>query len=128
MNLFVRLVVVVLVAMLCIMGAGFLLDPLASAEGFAVDPIGNHGLNTLRADFSALFLGSALLLLIGLVPGRAGALQAVAVLMAVAAAGRITGYVIDGASQGTLLPLAVELFMVVFLLFAAWRLRSPQPG
>jgi len=128
MKLLVRVLVVLLVAGLGVMGAGFLLDPVASAEFFAVDPIGNQGLNTLRADFGALFLGSALLLLIGLLPGKSGALQAVAVLMAVAAAGRITGFVLDGASRGTLLPLAVELFMVVFLPFAASCLRRAQPG
>ena len=125
MVLALRLVIGAFALLFLVMGAGFLLDPLGSAAGLAVTPEGTHGLNTLRGDMAGLFLGSALLLILGLVKREAAWLLAVAVLMVMIAVGRLLGFVMDGSPvQATLVAFGFEVVIAAVLLLAAKKLPA----
>ena len=124
MTIVLRILVALFALLLLAMGVQALFTPAAMAAGFGIEPLGNHGLNTVRADLGAFFLGTGALLALGLLRGWTLFLLAVALMMAIAATGRLLGFVLDGASQGTLVPLAVELAMVVLLPVAYRKLSA----
>ncbi len=125
MVLALRLVVGAFALLFLFMGAGFLLDPLGSATGLSVTPEGVHGLNTLRGDMAGLFIGSALLLGLGVIRRQAAWLLAVALLMVVIALGRVVGFVVDGTpAQETLVAFGFEVVIAGVLLLAARKLPA----
>jgi hypothetical protein len=120
-----RLLVGAFALLFLVMGAGFLLDPAGSAAGLSVTPEGVHGLNTLRGDMAGLFLGSTVLLILGLVRREAIWLLAVAVLMVAIALGRLVGFALDGApAQETIVAFGVEVVIAAVLLLAARKLPA----
>jgi hypothetical protein len=120
-----RLLVGAFALLFLVMGAGFLLDPAGSAAGLSVTPEGVHGLNTLRGDMAGLFLGSTVLLILGLVRREAIWLLAVAVLMVAIALGRLVGFALDGApAQETIVAFGFEVVIAAVLLLAARKLPA----
>jgi len=119
-----------LVALLfLVMGVNCVLDPMAGAAQMAIAPIGPEGLSTIRGDLGGLFLGSALLLVLGIWREQGTWLVAVAVFMLVIAAGRVVGFVLDGApGQTTLTAFGFEIVIAVGLLYASRRLEAPSPA
>ena len=95
MDLALRILIGLFTLLFLAMGLNLMLAPVAGAEGLAVTPIGEHGLNTLRGDMGGMFVGCGLLLLLGLVRRKSEWFFAVALLMALIAIGRVLGFVID---------------------------------
>lgn len=125
MVLALRFIIGAFALLFLFMGAGFLFDPAGSAASLALTPEGAHGLNTLRGDMAGLFIGSALLLVLGVVRREPAWLVAVAVLMVVIACGRMVGFVVDGTpAQATLIAFGFEVVIAAVLLFAASRLPA----
>ena len=111
------------------MGINFLFDPVAGAQQMSVEPIGTHGLNTLRGDFGGLFLTCGVLLVIGIVKTQGQWFIAVAVAMGLIALGRLFGFVLDGSpSQATLTAFGVEIVIAIALVFSSSRLGSQPDG
>ena len=125
MDLTLRIVVALFALLFLIMGVNLMLAPVSGAEGMAVTPIGEAGLSTLRGDLGGLFVGSALLLVLGLIQRKAEWFLAVAVLMALIALGRLLGFVLDGnPSQPTLIAFGFELVITCILVLASRKLPA----
>ncbi|MEZ5550571.1 MAG: DUF4345 family protein [Pseudomonadales bacterium] len=115
MMLLTMKILVGLIALLFLsMGGNLLLNPGEAAASFALTPVGEAGLNTLRSDFAGLFLASCLFLILGLVQGRGVWLQVVAILMLLIAAGRLLGFVVDGAP----VPANIQAFVAEIVIAA----------
>jgi hypothetical protein len=97
----------------------FLFNPLGGAAQFAVQPEGILGLNSIRGDFGGLFLGGAILLIVGLLRREGAWLLAVAVLMGSIALGRLLGFVLDGFAGNNLPAFILEVVFVAVLVQAS---------
>ena len=127
MLLGIKIVVGLFALLFALMGANLMFNPAAAAEGFFLSPIGEAGLNNLRGDFGGMFIGCSLFLILGLVQNRGLWFQAVALLMALIAAGRLIGFALDGAPQSaSITAFAVEVVMAAVLVFAAGRLNTRE--
>ena len=82
------------------------------------------GVNNLTADMAALFVGGALITVLGLRQGKQTWLLAAALLMAVAAAGRLYIYATAGYSPATLVPLLVEVVACALLIGTHKRMSA----
>lgn len=100
-------------------GAMMLMSPVEMGESLGLGALSPIGLNALRADMGAFFLASAIASAAALFGGRPHWILGAAVLYGLAAAGRLLGIAIDGAPEGVLTPIVVEVTMVVLSLFAA---------
>ena len=106
-----------------VMGAGFLFDPMSNAASVAVTPVAEHGLNTLRGDLGGLFIGSALLISLGLIRRRRDWLLAVAILMLCIAGGRVIGFIVDGnPAEAALVAFGFEIVIATVMILAARKL------
>lgn len=114
--------VLLLVLLFLVMGANFALNPVAAGGGNGLEALDITGMSSLRGDFGGLFLGSALLLIYGLVRRAEGAFLAVALYMGVIALCRIIGFVQEGAGEAALVAFGVEVFIVALLWYASVRL------
>lgn len=105
------------------MGAGFVLDPFGSAPSVGLNPLTEHGLNTLRGDLGGLFLASTALIGLGLFFRKGEWLLAVAVLMLFIAAGRVIGFLVDGnPAQPALVAFGFEIVIAGVLIATSRRL------
>jgi uncharacterized protein DUF4345 len=117
MHLILRILIGLLGALYTVMGMAYLFQPLDIAASFFVEPIGIQGLATLRADFSAFFLTTAIFALYAAVKNRPGALLAPLFLFAIALTGRFVGLALDGMEPTAIQPMVVEaVTIVIFLL------------
>ncbi len=91
---------------------------------WAVTAHGVVGVNNLTADMGALFLGTAALIAIGIFRKTAEWLLAAALLMGLAALGRVYAFLTVGYDQTALVPLIVEVVMVIVLSFTARRFSA----
>jgi len=94
------------------------------AAQWVVQALGPAGVNNLTADMAALFLGGAIMIILGLRKGQSVWLLAAALLMAIAAAGRIYVYATVGYVPETLVPLLVEIVSCALLTGTHMRLSS----
>jgi hypothetical protein len=94
-----------------------------SAE-WMVQALSPVGVNNLTADMGSLFLGGALLVALGLRQGKQTWLLAAALLMAVAAAGRLYLYATAGYLPATLVPLLVEVVSCALLIGTHRRMSA----
>ena len=123
MEMSLKVVVWLLVLLFGFWGLNFVFAP--SGEMLGVTPLAEHGLNTLRGDIGGLFLGSAVLLVLGLILKKAEWFLAVAVLMSVIAFGRIIGFVLDGnPTDPTLTAFGFEIVITAVAILASRRLVS----
>ena len=79
------------------------------AAEWQVEALNGLGVNNLTADMGALFFGTAILIALGLRAERSQWLLSAAVLMLVAAAGRLLDYASNGYDAGALTALIVEV-------------------
>ena len=77
------------------------------------------GVNAMRADMGAFFLASAIACALALFAGRASWLWGAATLYAIAVTGRIVGIIVEGAPEGVMQPVIIELALVAMLVFGA---------
>ncbi len=97
-----------------------------SAE-WVVQALGPQGVNNLLADMGGLFFGSAIMIVLGLRAGHSTWLLATALLMAIAASGRLYGYLAFGYVPETLVPLVFEIASCALLVFTHIRMSSEVP-
>lgn len=89
-----------------------------------VDALNGIGVNNLTADMGALFLGTAILIALGLRAGKSQWLMSAAVLMLVAAAGRLWVYASAGYEAATLTALIVEVVSAGLLFFTHTQMSA----
>ena len=101
-----------------VLGLGFLIDPIKSGANFFLSPNCIPGMAVLRADMCAFFLTGGILAAAAAWRQNAGFLIAPILLFAIAITGRTVSLIVDGVTPGAFVPMAVEAFFVVSLLFA----------
>jgi hypothetical protein len=114
--------VVLIVLLFLSMGANFVFNPVAAGGGIGLEALDVNGMSSLRGDMGGLFLGTAALLIYGLVRRHEGAFLAVALYMGAIALCRIVGFVQEGTSEAALTAFGVEIVIVVLLWYASIRL------
>ncbi|MEM7300128.1 MAG: DUF4345 family protein [Pseudomonadota bacterium] len=104
--------------MLTGLGVMSMFAPRRMVNNFAIEPIGNAGLSTIRSVIGGLFLASVAMLAFGLYTGQTLSFLAVATLLGVVAFGRVVGIVSDGYDNAVIPPLVVELVIISVLITA----------
>jgi len=105
------------------LGLNFLLNPLGGAAQWALVPEGIRGLNSLRGDFGGMFIGCAIVLLIGLLRQETLWFLAVAVTIGSIALSRCVGFALDGFAGNSVPEFVAEVAMVAVLVLAHLRAR-----
>ena len=105
-------------------GLWFFTGTPAAAAAFFVEPLGNAGLATLRADLSGFFLVSGLWAFYAAWTGRGTALLVPAALYGIAIAGRAVNLIAAGPYAGAATPMIVEAVLVALCLFGYRTLRA----
>ena len=107
--------------LLGLLGFQWMFTPEAIAQQQGVMLHGLPALSLARADLGGLFVGGALVCVLGLRAGQGQLLNAMAVIIGAIAVGRTVGLAVDGfdASMATLI--GVEIVMVAVLVLAARR-------
>jgi hypothetical protein len=108
-----------------LIGGSFLFDPVGQGGDFGLEPDGNQGLSTIRADFAAFFGVSGGALILGAWKQRGDMLLVAAALMGITLAGRAVSLALDGTYEGWQMPMAIEALTVVLALFGARVLPRP---
>ncbi len=118
--------ILVILATLMMSGLGIMsmFAPRRMVANFAIEPVGTAGLSTIRSVIGGLFLASVTLLVIALTTGQTLGYAAVAVLMAVVAAGRFVGILADGFDKAVVPPLVAELIIIGVLVTAYYQLSA----
>ncbi|WP_170422483.1 DUF4345 family protein [Ruegeria arenilitoris] len=119
-----NILVFLTILMLSGLGIMSMFAPRRMVANFAIEPVGTAGLSTIRSVIGGLFLASVTLLVIGLTTGQTLGYAAVAVLMAVVAAGRIVGILADGFDKAVVPPLVAELMIIGVLVTAYYQLSA----
>ena len=111
-------------ALLALLGGRwwFSFEPIAAE--WLVEPLSTLGVNNLMADMGALFFGGAIMIALGLRSGHSVWLLAVALMMAIAAAGRLFAYATVGYVPETLVPLIFEIASCALLVVTHQRMTS----
>lgn len=110
-------------AMLAVLAVRWMFMPLGVAEEMGIILGGPLAYNTVRGDLGGMFLAGAILCVEGIRSGEGRWLQAIALVVACVAIGRVVGLLADGFAAMALLSIAVEVVMVAVLLSAARQLR-----
>ena len=97
-----------------------------TAAEWVVQPLGAIGINNLLADMGSLFFGTAIMIGLGLIRGNSTWLLAAALLMAIAAAGRVFGYATGGYVPETLVALIFEIVSCALLVGTHLRMTSEK--
>ncbi|MEM7243634.1 MAG: DUF4345 family protein [Pseudomonadota bacterium] len=118
MELTLQILVGLAALMLSGLGVMSMFAPRRMVGNFAIEPIGNAGLNTIRSLIGGLFLASVAMLVFGLATGQTLGFLAVALLLGVVAFGRVVGIVTDGFDKAVMPPLLVEIVMIAILIVA----------
>ncbi|ODU68348.1 MAG: hypothetical protein ABT11_16960 [Novosphingobium sp. SCN 66-18] len=100
-------------------GLGFLLDPAIAGQRFFLASLGTQGMATLRADFTALFVGMGLFALAGAWKASRALVLVPVVLLPLALIGRGVSLIADGAPATAFPPMIVEAAMIAILVLAA---------
>jgi hypothetical protein len=106
------------------LGLWFFADTHAAAAAFFVQPLGNAGLATVRADLSAFFLVSGLWAFHAAWRAKGTALLVPAALYGIAISGRAVNLIAAGPYEGAATPMIVEALLVALCLFGYRTLRA----
>ena len=98
------------------MGMGFLAFPEVLATAFFAEPSRAVGVNSIRGDFGALFLGMGLFCLLGSMTTRRSLLFVPIIFLVLIIAGRLTGLIVDGLPNVVSGFIAVELLSLLILI------------
>ena len=98
------------------------------AADWAVQALGPLGVNNLIADMGGLFVGGGIMIALGLRAGHSVWLLAAALLNAVAACGRLFGYVAWEYVPATLISVILEILASVLLIWTHHRMTTEQAG
>jgi len=111
--------------LLLALGIGFFTMPEVLATAFFVEPARAVGVNAIRGDFGALFLGMGFFTLLGTVTVHRRLLLIPIVFLALVIAGRLTGLAADG-----LPPVAADAVVIesIFLVILALSVAAAPKG
>ena len=126
MNLVLKVICGFYAALMVFMGVSWWFSFATMSESQGVSALSAMGQNNLTADLGALFFGTAIIIALGLRAGRSYWLMSAAVLMLVAAAGRVYSYATVGYEPATLMPLIFEIASASILWFAHVKLSQPE--
>jgi len=96
-------------------GIGFFTLPEVLATAFLVEPARAVGINSIRGDFSALFLGMGFFCLLGTLTTRRYLLMVPVVFLAIVMTGRVTGLFVDDVPVVVAGSIAAELLFIIVL-------------
>jgi len=111
-------------ALMAMLGARWWFSFNDIAAEWVLQPLGAQGINNLLADMGALFFGTAIMIALGLRRGQSIWLLAAALLMAIAAAGRLFGYLTEGYVPETLVSIIFEIVSCVLLVGTHLRMTK----
>ena len=111
-------------AIMAMLGSRWLFAFDGVSADWMVQALSPVGINNLTADMASLFLGGALIIALGLRQGKSTWLLAAALLMAVAAAGRLYLYAKTGFLPETLVPLLIEVVSCALLIGTHKRMSA----
>jgi hypothetical protein len=106
------------------LGLAAMFHPAAVLVKFAVEPQGAAGLNTIRGVMGSILLGSGIFMVLGLKTKNTFWFFATAILMFLAAFGRIVGVALDGFDSHIMPPLVIELVVGALALTAHKKFGS----
>lgn len=121
MDLAIKILLGVLCLPLVALGIRSMFKPTGMLDDLAVQANGSAGLNTVRGVVGGLFLASAAMIVLGLATEQTVWLLAVALLMGVAAIGRVVGIAADGYDKAVLRPLVAEVVISAVAVLAHIR-------
>ncbi len=119
MILFLRLTLILLGIALVGVGFGFLTNPVTMGPDFGLEAVGNQGLSSLRADFTAYFWVAGGALLFGAWRRRGDVLLIAVALLGITFIVRAISLFVDGPYDGWYGPMAVEALTVIVALVAS---------
>ena len=111
-----------------LLGIGFLTLPEVLANGFYVEPARAVGINAIRGDFGALFLGMGSFCLLGVLTVHRQLLVVPIVFLTLVLLGRLTSVIVDdvpAAAAGAMGAEGIFLVILVLSLFFASANRNP---
>lgn len=112
--------------LMLVLGVQWLTDPVAMAEPLGITLQGADAFSTARGDVAGMFIGGALMALLGLLTRNSTWLLALALLLALIAAGRVVGFFLDGPATPSIQAFIAELLMAAVLVLKATQ--APAPG
>jgi hypothetical protein len=116
----------ILLCLFCVpllgLGIKVMFKPSSMLDDLGLAPPGAVGLNSIRGMLGGLLLASVVMIVLGLVLQETVWFLAVAVVMGVAAVGRIVGIATDGFDKAVVRPLVVEIVVAVVAVAAHVRL------
>jgi hypothetical protein len=127
LNKVLRVIVALPGVLFVLIGLRWLFAPAGVAAEFGMPVLDGLGLSTQVGDLSAFFRGGGVMMLLGAVTQRDTWLLAPAMLLALAALGRLVSWQLHGAAFAAP-QLAVEVVLTCLLLFAASKSRSVPGG
>ena len=128
MVIFVRILAAMPALLMLSTGIQWIVDPAAAAEGLGMPLLTGVGASTQIGDIGALFIGSATVMLLAQLPGRASWFYPAAILLGSAALMRTLSWLL-GHADLTVAFIAIEILMAGVLIIAAQVIeRAAQPS
>jgi len=120
MKIVLKVLVALISLLFVVLWLRWMLQPEVMAGEWALAATGPAGINNLRGDIGGLFLTAAVFCGLWLARGNAAWLRAAAVAMCCVIVGRITGLLVEGFNQASLVAAVLEaIFVAVFLAAAS---------
>ena len=105
--------------LMLVLGVQWLTDPVAAAGRLGITLQGADAFSTARGDLAGMFIGGALMALLGLLTRNSAWLLALALMLALIAAGRVVGFFLDGPADPSVQAFFAELLMAAVLVLKA---------
>ncbi len=109
------------------LGIGFLTLPEVLATGFRVEPARAVGINAIRGDLGALFLGMGFFCLLGTLTPHRRLLIVPVVFLALVVTGRVIGLVVDDLPNVAADAIGLELLFLIILVLSLLAASKKRP-
>lgn len=124
MEFLIQILLGLTILFLSALGLKTMFYPKSVSELLDIKPKGPAGLNTMRGFLGGLFLGSSIVITVGLITGNTFFFLAVATTMSTVVFGRIISFFTDGFDKKSLVPFIVEIVMVTIFIVAHSILKT----
>jgi len=121
MQFTLQILVILTTFMLTMLGVMSMFAPKKMLSNFALEPVGNAGMNTVRSVIGGFFLAAVTMLVFSQITSQTLGYIPVAIMMLAVAIGRVVGLVLDGADKAVIPPLLLELVIAAVLLTAHYQ-------
>jgi hypothetical protein len=118
MKIGIKVLVLVFSAPLIILGVLAMFVTTSHIEMFHLQSIGVFGSNTIRGVIGGLLLGSAFMMILGVLKNNSTWFLATMLMMAVVIFGRIISIAVDGWSNDLIVPLVAETVIIAICYLA----------